>query len=79
MYSVLFINKYLYLQLPLITSVDMQQCRKASTSTGNHAGLWLAERVVAVTLPCIIPMALIQENAILDGIMSIYVVMHFHW
>ena len=37
------------------------------------------EKLVSSALPIIIPAALIMENAALDGIMSVLVVMHTHW
>ncbi|XP_078051177.1 succinate dehydrogenase, subunit D [Augochlora pura] len=68
-----FVTKF-----PKVTAGALQQSRNAST-TGDHVRLWLVERIIAVALPIIIPTAIIMENAILDAVMSVLVVMHGHW
>ncbi|CAL7951433.1 unnamed protein product [Xylocopa violacea] len=53
--------------------------RNATTATGDHVRLWVLEKITSAALPIIIPVALMTENAILDGIMSVLVIMHTHW
>ncbi|XP_076643177.1 succinate dehydrogenase, subunit D [Halictus rubicundus] len=71
-------NRFLA-KFPKTTTVGLQQNRNAATPTGDHVRLWVMERVIAVALPIVIPAALITESAILDGVMSVLVVMHTHW
>lgn len=63
-------------KFPAILSTQIS--RNASTS-GDHVRLWVLERVVATALPFLIPAALITESSILEGIMSVLIVMHTHW
>lgn len=66
-------------KFPATTTLGTQISRNASTPTGDHVRIWVMERAVSVALPILIPAALIAENPILDGIMSVLVVMHSHW
>ncbi|KOC67599.1 Putative succinate dehydrogenase [ubiquinone] cytochrome b small subunit, mitochondrial [Habropoda laboriosa] len=66
-------------KFPTTGTLGTQICRKGSTTTGDHVRLWVIERIAAAALPIIIPAALISESVILDGIMSVLVVMHSHW
>ncbi|XP_076620457.1 succinate dehydrogenase, subunit D [Colletes latitarsis] len=66
-------------KLPTITAVGLQQNRKAATTSGDHVRLWVFEKIVSAALPAVIPAALLMENAVLDGLMSVLVVMHTHW
>lgn len=55
-----------------------EQVRSASTH-GDHVQLWLLERVIALSLPAVIPLAFVFEHPITDGILALLVVMHSHW
>ncbi|XP_034190758.1 succinate dehydrogenase, subunit D [Osmia lignaria lignaria] len=66
-------------KFPVIGTVGLQLSRKASTINSDHVRLWVFEKLVSSALPVIIPAALIMENAALDGIMSVLIVMHTHW
>ncbi|KAK9306219.1 hypothetical protein QLX08_002965 [Tetragonisca angustula] len=65
-------------KFPATAILGTQISRNASTS-GDHVRLWVLERVIATALPFLIPAALITESSILDGIMSVLIVMHTHW
>ncbi|XP_076277707.1 succinate dehydrogenase, subunit D [Lasioglossum baleicum] len=71
-------NRFLA-KFPKTTTIGLQQNRNAATPTGDHVRLWVMERAVALALPFVIPAALITENAVLDGAMSLLIVMHTHW
>ncbi|XP_031825695.1 succinate dehydrogenase, subunit D [Nomia melanderi] len=60
-------------------SIGLQQSRNVATPAGDHVRLWVFEKVVSVALPVVIPLAFVMENAVLDGIMSVLVVIHTHW
>ncbi|XP_076754498.1 succinate dehydrogenase, subunit D [Xylocopa sonorina] len=62
-----------------ITLGGTQINRKASAATGDHVRLWVLEKIASAALPIVIPAALMTENAILDGLMSVLVVIHTHW
>ncbi|XP_017767125.1 PREDICTED: succinate dehydrogenase [ubiquinone] cytochrome b small subunit, mitochondrial [Eufriesea mexicana] len=66
-------------KFPTNVMLGTQISRKATTTTGDHVRMWVLERIVAVALPAVIPAAIYCENAILDGILSVLVVMHTHW
>ncbi|KZC05310.1 PREDICTED: succinate dehydrogenase [ubiquinone] cytochrome b small subunit, mitochondrial [Dufourea novaeangliae] len=66
-------------KFPATTTVGLQQTRNAATPTGDHVKMWVLERIVAMALPIVMPAAFIMENAALDGLMSVLVVMHMHW
>ncbi|CAK9831321.1 Succinate dehydrogenase [ubiquinone] cytochrome b small subunit, mitochondrial [Anthophora retusa] len=66
-------------KFPITNTLGKQICCKESTVSGDHVRLWLLERIISTALPILIPSALITENSILDGIMSVLVVMHAHW
>ncbi|XP_017893338.1 succinate dehydrogenase [ubiquinone] cytochrome b small subunit, mitochondrial isoform X1 [Ceratina calcarata] len=65
--------------VPKTTIVSTQINRKLATVTGDHVRLWVFERLVSAGLPITIPAALWTESPILDGLMSLLVVMHTHW
>ncbi|XP_054014762.1 succinate dehydrogenase [ubiquinone] cytochrome b small subunit, mitochondrial [Hylaeus anthracinus] len=71
-------NRFLA-KIPITTTIGMQQSRKATTPAGDHVRMWVLERIVAAALPIVIPAALLTESAVLDGLMSVLVVMHTHW
>ena len=64
-------------RFPVAPAIGSQASRNAST--GDHVRVWVMEKLVSVALPIVIPAALICESKILDGAMSLLVVMHTHW
>ena len=65
-------------RFPVAPAVGSQVSRNASTGA-DHVRVWVMEKLVSVALPLVIPAALICESKILDGAMSLLVVMHTHW
>lgn len=49
------------------------------SATGNHSGIWTAERALSVALLGILPAALLFPSKTLDTLLAISVVMHAHW
>ncbi|XP_015609874.1 succinate dehydrogenase [ubiquinone] cytochrome b small subunit, mitochondrial isoform X2 [Cephus cinctus] len=66
--------------LPQISSMPMiaNQSRLAST-VGDHVRLWQLERTIAASFIGLLPACIILENAIVDGLFGILLVMHSHW
>lgn len=47
--------------------------------SGNHVTLWQAERVLAVGMLGLVPAALLIPSQATDYLVSLALVMHFHW
>lgn len=47
--------------------------------SGNHVTLWQAERVLSVGLLGLVPAALLVPTQATDYLLSLVLVMHFHW
>ncbi|XP_003707165.2 succinate dehydrogenase, subunit D [Megachile rotundata] len=72
-------TKYCLTKFPVNGTVSTQFNRKSSGITGDHVRLWVFEKIASAALPIVIPAALMMENSILDGLMSVLIVMHTHW
>lgn len=71
-------NRFLT-KFPATTVVGTQFNRNLAATAGDHVRLWVMEKVVSAALPILLPTALIMENQILDGLLSVLVVIHTHW
>ena len=49
------------------------------SASGNHVALWQAERALAVGLLGIVPASLLIDSQASDYLLSLALVMHFHW
>ncbi|KAG5672579.1 hypothetical protein PVAND_002695 [Polypedilum vanderplanki] len=49
------------------------------SATGNHVALWQAERALSVGLLGIVPVSFLIESQASEYLLSLALVMHFHW
>ncbi|XP_076249813.1 succinate dehydrogenase, subunit D [Calliopsis andreniformis] len=71
-------NRFLT-KFPPTTLIGTQSNRNSTTTTGDHVRVWVMEKVVSLALPCVLPVAFTAQNQLLDGLLSVLVVMHTHW
>ncbi|NP_001165803.1 succinate dehydrogenase [ubiquinone] cytochrome b small subunit, mitochondrial isoform X1 [Nasonia vitripennis] len=65
-------------QLTKITANSLIQTRSQSTH-GDHVNLWKLERIVSAAFVPLLPLCLMLDNPVLDGLLAVLSVIHVHW
>lgn len=76
--SYLKIISWRYIQLTKITANSLIQTRSQSTH-GDHVNLWKLERIVSAAFVPLLPLCLLLDNPVLDGLLAVLSVIHVHW